>query len=106
MNGDDGWSQHSLMVLRELENLSKNIKDLRDELQGLKSEIADMRIQKDNVAELKSWKERVDEVCSPTQLKELKKEVEDLRLFKTKAITIFAVVQFAMAAIVFAQRFM
>jgi len=105
MNGDDGWSQHSLMVLRELENLSKNIKDLRDELQGLKSEIADMRIQKDNVAELKGWKERVDEVCSPTQLKELKKEVEDLRLFKTKAITIFAVVQFAMAAIVFIQKF-
>ena len=105
MNGDDGWSQHSLMVLRELENLSKNIKDLRDELQGLKSEIAEMRIQKDNVAELKSWKERVDEVCSPTQLKELKKEVEDLRLFKTKAITIFAVVQFAMAAIVFIQKF-
>ena len=105
MNGDDGWSQHSLMVLRELENLSKNIKDLRDELQGLKSEIADMRVQKDNVAELKGWKERVDEVCSPTQLKELKKEVEDLRLFKTKAITIFAVVQFAMAAIVFIQKF-
>lgn len=105
MNGDDGWSQHSLMVLRELENLSKNIKDLRDELQGLKSEIADMRIQKDNVAELKGWKERVDEVCSPTQLKELKKEVEDLKLFKTKAITIFAVVQFAMAAIVFIQKF-
>ena len=105
MNGDDGWSQHSLMVLRELENLSKNIKDLRSELQGLKSEIADMRIQKDNVAELKGWKERVDEVCSPTQLKELKKEVEDLRLFKTKAITIFAVVQFAMAAIVFIQKF-
>ena len=32
-------------------------------------------------------------------------EVEDLKLFKTKAVTIFAVIQFAMAAIVFAQRF-
>ena len=34
------------------------------------------------------------------------KEVEDLKLFKTKAITVFAVVQFAMAAIVFAMKFM
>ena len=105
MTDSDGWGQHSLMVLRELENLSKNIKELRGELQGLKDEIADMRVQKDNVTELKGWKERIDEVCSPTQLKELKKEVEDLRLFKTKAITIFAVVQFAMAAVVFIQKF-
>ena len=33
------------------------------------------------------------------------KEVEELKLFKTKAITVFAVVQFAMAAIVFAMNF-
>tara|TARA_R100000008_G_C3583385_1_gene170274 strand:- start:1240 stop:1599 length:360 start_codon:yes stop_codon:yes gene_type:complete len=106
MTDSDGWGQHSLMVLRELETLSKNIKELRDELQGLKLEIADMRVQKDNVAELKDWKQRIDEVCSPTQLKDLKKEVEDLRLFKTKAITIFAVVQFAMAMALFIQNFM
>ena len=41
-----------------------------------------------------------------TSLKELMKEVDDLKMFKTKAITVFAVVQFAMAIIVFAQRFM
>ena len=52
------------------------------------------------------WKERIDEVASPSQLKDLQDQVEDLKLFKTKAVTIFAVVQFAMAAIVFAQRFM
>ena len=42
----------------------------------------------------------------PTQLKSLQEEVEELKLFKTKAVTTFAVVQFAMAAIVFLQRFM
>ena len=105
MTGDDGWGQHSLMVLKELENLSQNIKELRDEMQGLKAEITEMRVQKDNVTELKDWKQRVDEVCSPSQLKDLKKEVEELRLFKTKAITIFAVVQFGMAIAVFVQNF-
>ena len=45
----------------------------------------------------------MDEVCSPTQLKELRSEVEELKLFKAKAITVFAVVQFIMGAILFAK---
>ena len=64
-----------------------------------------MKAKEDKVQELVKWKDRVDEVTSPTQLKELRDEVEDLKLFRTKAVTIFAVIQFAMAAVVFAQRF-
>jgi len=41
-----------------------------------------------------------------TQLKELIKEVEDLKLFKTKAVTVFAVVQFGMALWAWASKFM
>ena len=49
---------------------------------------------------------KVDEVASPSQLQVALKEIEELKLFKTKAVTIFAVVQFAMGAIVFAMKFM
>ena len=70
---------------------------MRDEIQHVKQEIAKMQVREDKVDELKSWKEKVDEVASPTQLKELLTQVEDLKTFKTKAITVFAVVQFAMA---------
>ena len=70
---------------------------MRDEIQHVKQEIAKMQVREDKVNELKSWKEKVDEVASPTQLKELLTQVEDLKTFKTKAITVFAVVQFAMA---------
>ena len=45
----------------------------------------------------------MDDVCSPPQLANIKKEVEDLKLFKAKAITVFAVVQFIMGAILFAK---
>jgi len=55
-----------------------------------------MQVREDKVDELKAWKEKVDDICSPTQLKELTVEVENLRTFKTKAITIFTVIQFAM----------
>ena len=103
---DNGWSEYSRLVLKELETLAKGIDGLRQELQDVKQELAKMQVREDKVEEIKVWKEKIDEVASPTQLKELVDEVNELKLFKTKAITVFAVVQFAMAAIVFLQRFM
>lgn len=96
----NGWNEYSRLVLKELETLSDGIDALQQELQDVKQEIAKMQVREDKVEELKVWKEKIDEVVSPTQLSELKKEVEVLRTFKTKAVTIFAVVQFGMAAYV------
>ena len=106
MNNDSGWGEYSRLVLKELETLANGIKDLNENLQDVKKEIAVIRAREDKVQELVKWKERIDEVVSPTQLKDLQEEVESLKMFKTKAITIFAVVQFAMGAIVFAMNFM
>ena len=105
MSGDNGWGEYSRLVLKELETLARSIDSLRGELQEVKQEIAKMQVREDKVTEIVKWKERIDEVASPSQLKDLQDQVEELKLFKTKAVTIFAVIQFAMAAIVFAQRF-
>ena len=105
MSNENDWAQYSRLVLKELETLAIGIKDLNENFQDVKREIAEIRAREDKVHELVKWKERIDEVASPTQIKELTKQVEELKLFKTKAITIFAVVQFAMAAIVFALNF-
>ena len=105
-NGNEnGWAEYSRLVLKELETLAQGVKDLNDSMNEMKREITEIRAREDKVQELVKWKDRVDEVASPTQLEKLKEEVEDLKLFKTKAVTIFAVIQFAMAAVVFAQRF-
>ena len=106
MTGENGWGEYSRLVLKELETLANGIDGLRIELQDVKQELAKMQVREDKVDELKAWKEKIDDVASPTQIKELIKEVDDLKMFKTKAITVFAVVQFAMAVIVFLQRFM
>ena len=79
---------------------------MNSEIQELKQEIARMREREDRVDELRAWKEKIDEVASPTQLQVALKEVDDLKQFKTKAVTIFAVVQFAMAASVWALKFL
>ena len=105
MTSENGWSEYSRLVLKELETLAQSIQSLNGEIQDLKQEIARMREREDRVDDLRAWKEKIDEVASPSQLQTLTKEVEELKLFKTKAVTIFAVIQFAMAAIVFAQRF-
>ena len=100
---ETGWEVYSKMVLKQLEDLSNSMNGLRQEIQELKSEIAEIRGQQGNVQDLKEWKNKIDEVCSPSQLKELRQEVDELKIFKTKAITIFAGVQFLMGVILFAK---
>ena len=102
----NGWNEYSRLVLKELETLGDGIDALRTEISEVKQEIALIKQKEDRVAEIKAWKEKIDEVASPTQLKTLVDEVETLKTFKTKAITIFAVVQFSMAAIMFAMKFL
>ena len=100
-NNDNGWNDYSNLVLRELETLGSAINKINTSLQEVKQEIAVIRAREDRVQELTDWKRRVDDVASPSQLNQLKKEVDDLKHFKTRAITIFAVVQFAMGLILF-----
>ena len=97
MPADDGWETYSRMVLQQLETLAAAIEQLRVELQSVKNELVELRAREDRIKEIKVWKEKMDEVVSPTQLKEALSEFEELKLFKTKAITMFAVVQFVVA---------
>ncbi len=104
-DSQNGWNEYSRLVLKELETLGDGIDALRSEISEVKQEIALIKQKEDRVDEIKAWKEKIDDVASPSQLKALTEEVETLKTFKTKAVTIFAVVQFAMAAIMFAMKF-
>ena len=99
------WDQYSRLVLKELETLTLGIANLQRELEVVKSELAALKAREDKVQELIQWKQRIDDVASPVQLKELQTEVGELKLFKTKAVTVFAVVQFAMAVALFLEKF-
>ena len=93
----NGWNEYSKLVLKELETLAAGIKDLSTEIQELKKEVVDLKAKEDRVDELRAWKEKIDDVASPPQLKDALTEIDDLKTFKTKAVTVFAVVQFLMA---------
>jgi uncharacterized protein YoxC len=97
---------YNQLVLAQLQSLSQAMEALRGDLQGVRQEIAELKAKEDKVVELRDWKQKIDDVVSPTQLSRLVQEVQDLNNFKIKAITIFAVIQFAMGAIIFAMNFM
>ena len=103
-NDQNGWNEYSRLVLKELETLSDGIDSLNQEIQSVKQEIAKMQVREDKVEEIKVWKEKIDEIASPTQLSNRIKEVDELKTFKTKAITVFAVVQFFMALMVWMSK--
>jgi uncharacterized coiled-coil DUF342 family protein len=104
MSESAGWENYSKLILQQIEGLSKGIDGLREELQQMKQEITELKAREDKVQEIQNWKQRIDEVVSPPQLDKAIKEIEELRLFKTKAVTIFAVVQFAMATLLAASK--
>ena len=105
MANDQGWETYSKLVLQQLETLNAGIENMRRELQDVKEQITKIKAKEDRLDEIKLWKEKIDEVASPSQIKYAMRELEKLKTFKTKAVTIFAVVQFAMGAIVFAMKF-
>jgi len=97
-DSQNGWNEYSRLVLKELESLSDSIDGVKVDLQEVKQEIAKIQVREDKVEELRLWRERLDDIVSPSQLREIILIVEQLKTFRTKAITIFAVVQFGMAA--------
>jgi len=98
MTDTNGWETYSKLVIQQLETLTTGIEGLRTELQDVKNQLTEMKAKEDRVQDLKTWKEKLDEVASPTQLKGALDEIEELKIFKTRAVTVFAVVQFLMAA--------
>ena len=94
---NNGWENYSKLVLQQLETLSGGIDALRVELQDVKYQLTELKAREDKVQELKVWKDKMDDIASPPQLKVALQEIEDLKLYKTKAMTAFMVVQFIMA---------
>ena len=90
---NNGWETYSKLVLQQLETMASGIEGLRSELQHVKEQLSELRAKEDRVQDLKAWKEKMDDVASPPQLREAMSEIEELKTFKTKAVTMFMVVQ-------------
>ena len=79
MPDNTGWETYSNLVIQQLEILANGIDALRLELQDVKNQLTELKVKEDRVQELKAWKEKIDEVASPTQMKQAIKEIEELK---------------------------
>ena len=103
---ENGWNEYSRLVLEQLEALSIGVEGLRSEMQELRQELAVMKAKETQVEELKIWKEKIDDFASPRQMRLALNQIEELKTFRTKAVTIFMVVQSMMAmALAWSQLF-
>ncbi len=100
MSDGNGWETYSKLVLQQLETMAVGIEALRGELQDVKSQLTELKVKEDRVQDIKLWKEKIDEVASPTQLQIKFEEIEELKVFKTRAVTMFMVVQAVMGVAV------
>tara|TARA_R110000803_G_scaffold56454_3_gene113790 strand:+ start:1829 stop:2158 length:330 start_codon:yes stop_codon:yes gene_type:complete len=92
------WNEYSKLVLKELETLASGIDALSEEMKDLKVSFAALSARESKIDELKVWKEKVDEVVSPAQLKTLVTKVDKHEIFMVRAVTAFTVIQIIMAA--------
>ena len=90
---ENGWDTYSKLVLQQLETMANGIESLRLELQDVKGQLTELKAKEDRVQDLKIWKEKMDDVASPPQLREAMIDIEVLKEFKTKSVTMFMVIQ-------------
>lgn len=89
----NGWNEYSKLVLAELERLNENDEKIQVILNEINLKLGRLdNIEKD-ITDIEKWKRYMDDVATPSTLKDIKKNVDSLLTFKTMATTIWAVVQ-------------
>lgn len=92
---NDDWNEYSKLVLSELGRLKENDEKIQQTLESINLKLGRIDSVEKEIEILQKWKRYMDDVASPTTLKELKKDVVSLNTFKTVATTVWAVVQIA-----------
>lgn len=102
---NNGWVEYGKLVLKELERLNDNYESLKKDLDSrfneLKQEISTVKTVEDKVKKIEDWKDKMTDVISPSQLKELKDEVANQKSKWTSFIAIIAALQVIGGVIVF-----
>ena len=94
----------SRLMLKELDRMNSNFENLRsdfdDKFREINEKLSDVKSTKETMAELKSWQEKVNEVWSPTQMKEAKDEIYKQKNRWTATVAILAFIQIVIGIIV------
>lgn len=93
------WGDYSKLVLRELERLNDNYDKMRSDMDTrfseLNQKLTEFKNTEGKVSSHATWIEKVNDVWSPTQMKEAKDEIYNQKNRWAAAIAIITFVQIA-----------
>lgn len=95
--GKDTWGEYSNLVLKELERLNENYNKMRSDIDTrfgeLNQKLTEVKNIEGKVDSHTKWVEKVNDVWSPTQMKEAKNEIYKQKTRWVAAIAIISFVQ-------------
>lgn len=100
----DSWGDYSKLVLKELERLNDNHEKMRSDFDGKLNEmnlkLNDVKGVEKTVTVNSAWIDKVNDVWSPTQMKEAKDEIYKQKSRWVAAIAIVTFVQILVGLII------
>jgi conjugal transfer/entry exclusion protein len=96
MSDQSNWNEYSKLVLKELERLANGIENLQNQIQSVKNDMLRYSENENKLNQIMEWKKKIEDITTPTQLKNVFQEVDDLKSFKLKMVTLFLFLQFSM----------
>ena len=92
----NGWNEYSKLVLKELETLADGMDSLQKELQEVRRDLAKLEAKEAKIDEVREWKQKMTDILSPEQFKDLVKEHKDNRDFVIKSVAVLGFFQIAL----------
>lgn len=86
------------LIISNLDSVGKNLENISSDIKDIKKDIKDLESSFYKIDDLKAWKDKMDDVCSPNSLKESIEKLKQLEEFRVKSVTLFAIAQALIAA--------
>jgi septal ring factor EnvC (AmiA/AmiB activator) len=100
----DTWGDYSKLVLKELERLNDNYDKMRSDMDSrfseLNNKLTEVKNVEKSVITQNAWIEKVNDVWSPSQMKEAKDEIYRQKNRWVAAIAIITFIQIAVGVII------
>lgn len=100
---NDTWGDYSKLVLKELERLNDNYDKMRTDMDNrfgeLNNKLSELKNVEKTVLSQNYWMEKVNDVWSPSQMKEAKDEIYKQ---KSRWVAVIAIISFVQIAVGFA----
>jgi polyhydroxyalkanoate synthesis regulator protein len=100
----DTWADYSKLVLKELERLTENQEKMRSDIDSKLNEmnlkLNDVKNVERNINTNTAWMERVNDVWSPSQMKEAKDELYRQKNRWVAAIAVMTFIQVVVGIVI------